>query len=102
MEVQRAAAPLPLWRMRGRASGLKPRPPILTMEAGTRYSLSQWSHSRTAGKGPLQARLQSRDLVFEKDRSSTADGQLHQTTYIVNRGDLANQVAALIQLTHAK
>jgi hypothetical protein len=50
----------------------------------------------------LQARLQSRDLVFEKDRSSTADGQLHQTTYIVNRGDLANQVAALIQLTHAK
>jgi len=50
----------------------------------------------------LQASLPSRDLVFEKDRSTAADGKLRQATYIVNRGELASQVAALVQLTHAK
>ena len=50
----------------------------------------------------LQARIQPRDLVFEKDRSVAADGRPQQATYIVNRGELANQVAALIPLTHAK
>ena len=50
----------------------------------------------------LQASIQSRDLVFERDRSTAADGKTRQATYIVNRGELASQVAALIQLTHAK
>ncbi len=50
----------------------------------------------------LQARIQPRDLVLEKDQSLAADGKTHQATYVVNRGELASQVAALIQLTHAK
>jgi tRNA A-37 threonylcarbamoyl transferase component Bud32 len=50
----------------------------------------------------LQARIQPRDLLFEKDQSLAADGKTHQVTYVVNRGELASQVAALIQLTHAK
>jgi hypothetical protein len=50
----------------------------------------------------LQARIQSRDLVFEKDQSAAADGKTRQAMYVVNRGELASQVAALIQLTHAK
>jgi hypothetical protein len=50
----------------------------------------------------LQARIQSRDLVFEKDQSTAADGKTRQATYIVNRGELASQVSAVIQLNHAK
>jgi hypothetical protein len=50
----------------------------------------------------LQAGIRPRDLLFEKDQSMAADGKAHQVTYIVNRSELANQVAALIQLTHAK
>jgi len=50
----------------------------------------------------LQARIRPRDLVLEKDQSLAADGKTRQATYVVNRGELASQVAALIQLTHAK
>jgi len=50
----------------------------------------------------LQASIRPRDLLFEKDQSVAADGKAHQVTYIVNRSELANQVAAMIQLTHAK
>src|SRR5688572_13272205 len=50
----------------------------------------------------LRAGIRARDLLFEKDQSVAADGKTHQATYIVNRSELANQVAALIQLTHAK
>jgi hypothetical protein len=49
----------------------------------------------------LQARIQPRDLVFQKDHSLAADGRTRHATYIVNRGELASQVSALIQLTHS-
>ena len=50
----------------------------------------------------LQRSIQSRDLVFEKDRPAVVDGRTKQATYVVNRAELANRVAAFIPLQHAR
>ena len=50
----------------------------------------------------LQRSIQSRDLVFEKDRPAVIGGRTSQATYVVNRDELASRVAAFIPLTHAK
>ena len=50
----------------------------------------------------LQRSIQSRDLVFEKDRPAVVDGRTSQATYVVNRAELASRVAAFIPLTHAR
>jgi hypothetical protein len=50
----------------------------------------------------LKRRVQSRDLVFEKDRPSATPGGAVQATYVVNKAEVANAVAASIALVHAK
>ena len=50
----------------------------------------------------LQRSIQSRDLMFEKDRPAVVDGRTRQATYVVNRAELANRVAAFIPLQHAR
>lgn len=46
----------------------------------------------------LAASIQSRDLVFEKDRSSAGKGQ--QATYVVNKAEVGKAVSASFTLTH--
>jgi len=50
----------------------------------------------------LQRSIQSRDLMFEKERPAVVDGRTRQATYVVNRAELANRVAAFIPLQHAR
>jgi hypothetical protein len=50
----------------------------------------------------LQRSIQSRDLMFEKDRPAVVDGRTRQATYVVNRAELANRVAAFMPLQHAR
>lgn len=49
----------------------------------------------------LRQRIQSRDLVLEKDRPSQAGGAV-QATYVVNRHELSQAVSASITLVHAQ
>lgn len=50
----------------------------------------------------LKQRVQSRDLILEKDRTpATASGAV-QATYVVNKAQVADAVAASIALVHAK
>ena len=56
----------------------------------------------TAVVDALQRSIQSRDLVFEKERPAVVDGRTSQATYVVNRNELASRVAAFIPLTHAR
>jgi serine/threonine-protein kinase len=48
----------------------------------------------------LQHRVRSRDLVFEKDSQSSEGGGQSQATYVVNRAELGQAVAASITLNH--
>ena len=46
----------------------------------------------------LSNSIQSRDLVFAKDRASA--GKAQQATYVVNKGELGKAVTASFTLTH--
>ena len=51
----------------------------------------------------LQHSIRSRDLVFEKDASGgSRDKPVVQATYVVNRTELGQAVAASIELTHGQ
>lgn len=50
----------------------------------------------------LKRRVQSRDLLFEKDRPVATAGGAVQSTYVVNKAELADAVAASIALVHAR
>lgn len=50
----------------------------------------------------LKQKVQSRDLVFEKDRTPAAAKGAVQATYVVNKAQVADAVAASIALVHAK
>jgi hypothetical protein len=52
----------------------------------------------------LRRSVQSRDLVFEKDRPAGAAGAAKsaQATYVVNREEVGKAVAATIQLVHGR
>ena len=48
----------------------------------------------------LQQSIRSRDLVFEKDKSSAGKPGIQQATYVVNRAEVGKAVTATITLTH--
>lgn len=48
----------------------------------------------------LQQSIRSRDLVFEKDKSSAGIPGIRQATYVVNRAEVGKAVTATITLTH--
>ena len=51
----------------------------------------------------LQKQIASRDLVFEKDaRKRTETGAAVQATYVVNRTQLGQAVAASLSLIHTR
>jgi serine/threonine-protein kinase len=74
------------------------REPLSTLPGFDRPVMKSYDRGSPTLVAELQGSIQSRDLVFAKDRASA--GKAPQATYVVNKAELGKAVTASFTLTH--